>query len=62
METLFDPDEFTQSPLEPSKRIDELRREIEHHSRLYYAQDAPEISDESFDALMRELQDWEARY
>ena len=37
------------------KRAEELRREIEHHTYLYYAQDAPEISDSAFDSLMREL-------
>ena len=36
-------------------RIDYLRREIHRHNRLYFADAAPVISDESFDALMREL-------
>ncbi|NTU89149.1 MAG: NAD-dependent DNA ligase LigA [Actinobacteria bacterium] len=40
-------------------RIEELRREIERHSRLYYAEDAPEISDAAFDSLVRELQELE---
>jgi DNA ligase (NAD+) len=40
-------------------RIDALRKEIEHHTYLYYAQDAPEISDAAFDSLMRELRDLE---
>ncbi|MCL2331886.1 MAG: NAD-dependent DNA ligase LigA, partial [Actinomycetia bacterium] len=45
-----------------SARIDELRRELEHHSMLYYAKDAPEISDAAYDSLMRELIELEAAY
>ena len=41
------------------ERIEALRREIEHHTYLYYAQDAPEISDAAFDSLMRELRELE---
>lgn len=36
-------------------RIKQLRAEIEHHTYLYYAKDAPEISDYAYDSLMREL-------
>jgi DNA ligase (NAD+) len=43
-------------------RIAELRRAIEHHNYLYYAQDRPEISDAEFDRLFRELQELEQRY
>jgi DNA ligase (NAD+) len=39
-----------------------LRAEIERHSHLYHVLDAPEISDEAYDALMRELQDLEGRH
>lgn len=42
------------------KRIEDLRREIEHHSYQYYALDSPEISDSAFDSLMRELRELEA--
>jgi len=45
--------------LTAEKRIAELRREIEHHNRLYYVEDRPEITDQEFDQLMRELQDLE---
>ena len=45
-----------------ASRAEQLRREIEHHTYLYYALDAPEISDAAFDSLMRELQDIEATY
>ncbi|MCU1504702.1 MAG: ligase [Ilumatobacteraceae bacterium] len=37
------------------ERADELRRLIEYHNERYYADDAPEISDADYDALMREL-------
>lgn len=43
-------------------RIEELRELIERHNRLYYAQDAPEISDAEYDALFRELQTFEERF
>ena len=43
-------------------RIEALRKEIEHHTYLYYAKDAPEISDAAFDSLMRELRDLEAAH
>jgi len=38
-----------------TSRIEELRCELEHHSYLYYAKDAPSISDAAYDSLMREL-------
>ena len=41
------------------ERIDQLRAELERHNRLYYEHAAPEISDQEFDALLRELQDLE---
>ena len=34
----------------------ELRRQINHHNHLYYVLDRPEISDQEYDALLRELQ------
>ena len=36
-------------------RITRLRSEIRHHDYLYYVKDAPEISDEQYDKLYREL-------
>jgi DNA ligase (NAD+) len=43
-------------------RVRDLRDEIRRHEELYYVHAAPEISDEAFDALMRELQELEARH
>lgn len=40
-------------------RIATLRRQLEYHNYKYYVENAPEISDFEFDALMRELQDLE---
>lgn len=44
------------------KRMRELERELEHHSHKYYVENAPEISDFEFDALLQELQELESRY
>jgi len=43
-------------------RINLLRAEIERHSRLYYDEDAPEITDSEYDALYRELKELEAAH
>ena len=45
-----------------AQRIDRLRRDIRRHEELYYVRAAPEISDAAFDALMRELQEVEAKH
>lgn len=44
------------------KRIDELRKLIEHHNDLYYIHNRPEISDREYDALFAELESLERRY
>lgn len=36
-------------------RIDELRKQIKKHDRLYYAKGKPEISDSKYDKLLEEL-------
>ncbi len=44
------------------KRVAALREEIDYHSRRYYDEDAPEIEDDAFDALTRELRELEEQY
>jgi len=51
-----------QEKKEVRARIESLRKEINHHNYLYHVQDAPEISDSEYDALMHELRDLEARF
>jgi DNA ligase (NAD+) len=46
----------------PAERAAFLREEIERHNRLYYVEARTEISDQAFDALLRELQDIEAAH
>lgn len=48
--------------MEPWKRIEELRELISYHNRLYYDNDAPEISDFEYDRLMNELIALEKEY
>lgn len=40
-------------------RVDELRRELLRHNRLYYEKAAPEITDREYDRLYHELEDLE---
>ena len=44
------------------QRIKELREIINRHNHNYYVLNAPTISDQEFDALLRELQDLERDY
>jgi DNA ligase (NAD+) len=43
-------------------RVDALRGKILYHERKYYVDNDPQISDEEFDRLVRELRDLEARF
>ena len=43
-------------------RILRLRADLDHHNRLYYVEAAPEISDQEYDRLYRELLDLEAAH
>ena len=44
------------------EKIIQLRDELHAHNYKYYVENDPVISDQEFDALMRELQDLEARH
>ena len=51
-------------PQKIQREVDALRKQIDHHNRLYHGQDAPEIPDAEFDALLDEansLADADAR-
>ena len=61
-QNLFSGDELAAQATDPAARIEALRREIEHNSYLYYALDAPAISDGAFDSLMHELRALEAQH
>ena len=44
------------------RRIETLREQIRYHIHRYFVLDAPEISDEAYDALVQDLRDLEAEY
>ena len=47
---------------EAANRLMRLAKEIARHDRLYHDQDAPEISDADYDALVRENRELEERF
>ena len=48
--------------MKPQQRARALREELERHNRLYYIEDAPEITDAEYDRLFAELQALEAAH
>ena len=46
----------------PAQQIDALRQKLQHHEHLYYVEDAPQISDAEYDALMNDLKRLEAEH
>jgi len=54
------PAELTEA--EAANRLMRLAREIARHDKLYHDQDAPEISDADYDALVRENRELEERF
>lgn len=47
---------------EAAERIQQLREELERHNHLYYVKAAPEISDQAFDLMLKELERLEAEH
>jgi DNA ligase (NAD+) len=48
--------------LTPEQELQELRDTLRHHEHLYYVEDAPEITDAQYDALMNTLKKLEEEY
>ena len=48
--------------IQAAKRVEELREAIRRHDFLYYVRDSPEVSDEVYDQLFRELGRLEEEY
>jgi len=44
------------------KQIEKLRLELNRHSYLYYVMDSPEISDDAYDIMFRQLKDLEDKH
>lgn len=57
---MTDPTQMTEA--EAANRLMRLAREVAKHNRLYHDQDAPEISDADYDALIRENNALEAAF
>ncbi len=55
-------DMFDMSEADAANRLMRLAKEIAKHNRLYHTQDAPEISDADYDALVRENNALEAQF
>ncbi len=49
-------------PKKIKERAEKLRELLTHHAHQYYTLDAPEISDNAYDALYRELREIEEKY
>jgi len=48
--------------VDPTTRIEELRRLLRHHSHRYHVLDDPEVSDAEYDTMFRELEALEAAH
>ena len=46
----------------PAQHIEQLRREIQRHDRLYYVEGQSVVSDQDYDALIKQLESLEAKH
>jgi DNA ligase (NAD+) len=53
---------MTTRKLTPEQELQELRDTLRHHEYLYYVEDAPELTDAQYDALMNQLKKLEAQH
>jgi DNA ligase (NAD+) len=47
---------------EAAQRLEALREQLHHHDYLYYVEARPEITDDAYDRLLRELNELETRF
>src|SRR4051812_39216075 len=48
--------------MDPAARLEHLREQIRHHEERYYIYNDPEIADDQFDALLKELEALESEF
>ena len=53
---------MSNSSKDPIKRIKILKKSVEYHQHLYHSLDKPEISDEAYDSLVKELESLQNKY
>jgi DNA ligase (NAD+) len=53
---------FSLTEAEAAAELERLAAEIAHHNRLYHTEDAPQISDAEYDALIRRNRELEAQF
>ncbi|MEI6304605.1 MAG: NAD-dependent DNA ligase LigA [Candidatus Taylorbacteria bacterium] len=53
---------MNKAPKETIERLEKLKKTIEHHRHAYHGLDKPEITDEAYDSLVRELEQIEGEY
>ncbi len=44
------------------REVARLRKELDYHAHRYYVLDAPEIEDQEYDTMLRELGQWEEEF
>jgi DNA ligase (NAD+) len=53
---------MNKAPEDVVNRLEKLKKTIEHHRHAYHGLDKPEITDEAYDSLVKELEEIEATY